>query len=242
MSDIFREVEEDLRKERAQALWDKYGIWVIGAAVAIVAVVAGTTWWNAYQRSQAEDASRAYMEADALAAEGELAEAARRFEALAAERGGGYETVARLRAAALLAEAGERDAAVAAFDAVAGEASDPVLSDLAALRAALVLSDVASPDELAVRLTPLAEEGRPWRFTALELLAFAALRADDREAAGQHYRALAEGEGVPPLSRERARTMLRGLQLEGPVARQLPGTPTDPADAPQPDAQAEGGQ
>ena len=214
MSDIFREVEEDLRRDRLQHVWRKYGVWVIGAAAAVIALVAVATWWNAHQRSQAEEAARAYIAADRIAADGEIAEAAARFQALAEERGGGYAMVSGLRAAALLSEADRRDEAIAAYDALAAESADPILSDLAALRAALLLSEVASADELAVRLAPLAREGGAWRFTALELLAFAALRAGDRQEAAARYREIAEA-AAPPRVRERARTMLRGLEVAG---------------------------
>lgn len=234
MSDIFREVEEDLRRERAEQLWKKYGGWVIGAAVALVVAIGATSWWQAHKQAEAERAARAYAEAARLAAEDKLDEAIARFQALAAESGDGYRTVANLRAAALLAQKGERDAAVALFDAVATQADDPTLKDLAALRAAMTLLDVASQDELEVRLAPLARPGRPWRHTAREFQAFAALRGDDRVLAAERYRELTQAKGVPPLSRERARTMLRALQTEGvaPPAREVAPGPADAADAP----------
>lgn len=234
MSDIFREIEEDLRRDRAAALWQKYGVWIIAAAVALVVGVASVTGWNAYRQSAAEESAKAYLAAAQVAEEGDPLQAAAMFEALAEEAGDGYRTIARLRAATLHAEAGHRDRAVAAYDEVAAEGANLVLRELAALRAALLLSDVASTDELEIRLAPLAEPGRPWRFTALELLAFAALRAGDNTLAGERYRELSEAEGVPPLSRERARTMLRSLQIDGPVARQLSAPPAASRTSPQP--------
>lgn len=40
MSDIFQEVEEDVRRERYEKLWKKYGNYIIALAVLIVAGVA----------------------------------------------------------------------------------------------------------------------------------------------------------------------------------------------------------
>ena len=40
MSDIFREVDEDVRKDQSLAFWKKYGPYVIAAAVAIMTVTA----------------------------------------------------------------------------------------------------------------------------------------------------------------------------------------------------------
>ncbi len=46
MSDIFREVDEDLRREQFKRLWDRFGTYVIGLAVLIVVVTAGYRGWD----------------------------------------------------------------------------------------------------------------------------------------------------------------------------------------------------
>ncbi|WP_425062538.1 tetratricopeptide repeat protein [Pyruvatibacter mobilis] len=229
MSDIFREVEEDLRRERYESLWDTYGAYVIGGAVALIVAVGAVSWWNASTKTAAEDAARAFVAADQLAEEGNTEEAAAAFATLAEEGNGGYEAVAGIRAAGLMAEAGDVDGAVARLDAIAAGGGDDTLRSLAALRAAMLLADTASIDDLNIRLAPLAEEGEPFRFSALELLGFAALKAGDEDAAANNFQMLADAAGAPPLMRERARDMLRGLQVDGPVARQLPATPAGEA-------------
>lgn len=231
MSDIFREVEEDLKRERYEDLWKSYGVYIVGAAVALVATVAGVSWWNAAQQSAAEDAARQFVAAGQLAEDGDTQAAADAFAAIAENSTGNYDVVAGLRTAGLLADSGDTQGAVAAYDAIAAGSGDSILKGLASIKAAILLADTASPDELKVRLTPLADEGAPWRFSALELLGFAALRADNSDEAIEHYQALADATGAPPLARERARDMLRGLQVEGPVARQLPVTSPDATDA-----------
>jgi hypothetical protein len=239
LSDIFREVEEDLRRERAEDLWKSYGAYVIGAAVALVLAVGAFSWWNTATQSAAEDAARALVSADKLADEGETAQAAAAFEAIAEDASGGYEAIAGIRAAGLLAESGDTQGAVARLDAIASGSGDDTLRSLAALRAAMLLADTASPDELSIRLSPLAEEGEPFRFSALELLGYAALRAGDKTAAGEYFQTLADAAGAPPLMRERSRDMIRGLQLEGPIARQLEVVPVPDAETQTPDAASE---
>jgi len=226
LSDIFREVDEDLRRQRAEELWKTYGSYAAAAVVAVVAVVAGVSWWNSARQSASEEAASAFVAASKIAESGEdPAAAADAFAAIAKDASGGYGTVAAMRAASLQAESGDIEGAVAAFDAIAAGSGDKTLRGLAGIKAALLLSDTASPDELEVRLTPLAAEGSAWRYSALELMGYAALRAEDHEKAALHYQTLADAPLAPPLARERARNMLRGLQLEGPVARQLPTEP-----------------
>ncbi len=41
MSDIFGEVDEEVRRERLQQLWDKYSVYIIIVAVLIVAGIGG---------------------------------------------------------------------------------------------------------------------------------------------------------------------------------------------------------
>ena len=53
MSDIFREVDEDLRREQYKRLWDRFGGYVIGLAVLIVVAVGGYKaweWWETQPR------------------------------------------------------------------------------------------------------------------------------------------------------------------------------------------------
>ncbi|MGD1935142.1 MAG: tetratricopeptide repeat protein [Candidatus Phaeomarinobacter sp.] len=224
MSDIFREVEEDLRRERAEDLWKSYGAYAIGAVVGIIAIVAGVSWWNSASQSAAEGAAREFVAASQLVEEGDTQAAADAFAAIAESASGGYEAAASLRAASLQAQAGDVEGAIATFDAIAAGGGDETLKGLASIRAALLMADTASPDDLKIRLTPLAAVDSPWRFSALELLGYAALRDSDTNSAAEYYQQLADATGGPPLARERARDMLRGLQVEGPVARQLPAS------------------
>lgn len=222
MSDIFREVEEDLRRQRAEDLWKSYGPYVLGAAVGLVAIVGGVSWWNAARQSAAEDTASKFVAASELVTQGDTEAAADAFAAIAQSAGGGYEAVASMRAAGLQAQAGDTEGAVATYDAIAAGGGDSILKGLASLKAALLMADTASTDELKIRLTPLADGSSPWRFSALELLGYVSLRDNDTAAAGEYYQQLADAASAPPLARERARDMLRGLQIEGPVARQLP--------------------
>ena len=50
MSDIFQEVDEEVRRERLMQLWKRYGNFVIAAAVIVVLGVGGWRgyqWWDA---------------------------------------------------------------------------------------------------------------------------------------------------------------------------------------------------
>ena len=187
MSDIFTEVDEEVRRERLKKLWDRYGNLVIAAAVVAVISVGG---WRGYQYYEAKQAAAAGGQFDAaadLADQGKTADAEAAFGKIAAEGTAGYRALARLR---LAATAAERDpkAAVAAYDAIANDGSvAKVFQEFAGVRAGMLLVDSAPLAEITKRLEPLAQAGGAFRHSARELLALAAVQATDSVAAKKWF-------------------------------------------------------
>jgi hypothetical protein len=204
MSDLFREVDEELKQDRAKSLARRWGP-LVGSVVAVVLVAtAGWTLWDRWQQSRAESATAALIET--LSAQGaDPATTADRLAVLADEAGGAHETLAVLNEASMRAEAGDTAAAVALYTRVAEDGgADPVFRDLA--RLALVMHQLgeADPADLAARLEPLAAADSPWRFTARELQALVALEAGDTDRARALAAELAEAPQAPPGVRTRA--------------------------------------
>ena len=212
MSDIFREVEEEVRKDKLLALWKKYGVYVIIAAVALVAGTGLRVVWREYQQNrQAEDAA-AFAQAGNLLAEGQVKDAAAAYAGLAKDANGGYAVVAAFHAAQAQEKAGDIGAAVATYDKLAGESeAGPALRDVARLSAAMLRSGEAPLEEMQKRLAPLDADDNPWRFSARELLAAARLRSGDEKGARELLNGLAEDAGTPAGVRARAEQFLAAL-------------------------------
>jgi hypothetical protein len=214
--DIFDEVSEDLRAERMRKLLARYGGLLAGLALAIVLGVAGLQGWRWWQDRQAAQAATAYLAAaQGAAAEGaDPRAAAERFAAVAADAPSGYRTLARLRAAALRAEAGEREAALALWDGIARDgAVEPLFRDLATLLWGLHALDGGGvdPAQVEARLAPVAAAGNPWRASAEEVRALAAIRRGETEAARRMLAALAADANAPAGVRDRAGRILAVL-------------------------------
>ena len=211
MSDIFREVDEELRQDKLRALWKKHGLSIIIFAAAIVVGVAGMRGYQAWDRSQAGADGARFSRAIELLREGEREEGRAILAELAADSYANYPVMARMREAAAFAEAGERDAAVAAYDAVAGDGGvDQMLRDVARVRAALILVDSAAPDEIQDRLGDLAESEGSWHHSARELIALSLYRAGDHAAADAEYDRIMADPAAPVGLRGRAE-MMRAL-------------------------------
>ena len=204
MSDVFREVDEEVRREQAFKLWRVYGKYIIVVAAAVVIGIGGKVGWQKYQLSQRIAESTRFNVAVGMLTSGDAEAAAREFAALATDASDGYAMLARLREAQALVAAGKKKEAVAALDRLAADGEvDQATRDLAALLAALQVSDSASADELDRRLAPLVAEGSVWRPNALELQGLAALRRNERAKARKIFSALAKETDAPPALRRR---------------------------------------
>jgi hypothetical protein len=214
MSDqFFREVEEAVRQDRYKKLWDRYGVYALGAAGLLVVGVAGYQGWNFWQQKQAQQAGADFTKALSMAEEGgdtaEVAKAVEKLNALAEKGPAGYRILARFQLAAAHAKAGEIDSAVADYDALAKDSSvDPILRDRAALEAAALRLDKADYAEMEGRLKGLIDSNSAWRFSARELLGLSAYRLKDMREAERQFSALVGDQGTPPNLRERADMML----------------------------------
>src|SRR5216683_4407936 len=113
VSDIFREIDEELRRDNLLKLWSRYGRYVVALAVFVLVVAGGIVAWRDHQLSERRAQSTRYASALSLARGGKEADAVKVFEAIARE-GGGYAVLASFEEAALLAKSGDREAAIAA--------------------------------------------------------------------------------------------------------------------------------
>jgi hypothetical protein len=208
VSDIFREVDEEVRREQLKKLWDRYGNYVVAAAVLLVAAVAAWRaymWWEA---KKAAETGAAFEAATTLAEAGKRSEAEAAFAKIAADGTAGYRHLARMREAAELAQSDVK-AAIAAYDQIAADrAVGPVLQDLAALRAGALLIDSGALEEAQRRLEPLAANDRTFRHTAREFLVLAAWRAGDATAAKRWFDLIMTDAQTPAATRSRVEMLM----------------------------------
>jgi len=157
VADIFQEVDEEVRREQLQKLWQRYGHFAIAGCILIVVAVGGWRGYDWWQAKKAAESGAAFEAAVALAETGKHQEAEAAFAKLATDGTASYRTLARLREAAELART-DKAAAVKAYDDIAADKSAGlVIDELAALRAAFLLVDTAPYSEIRARLEPLRE-------------------------------------------------------------------------------------
>jgi hypothetical protein len=210
--DIFDEVSEDLRAERTQKLLKQYGGLLMAAALVVLAGVGAWKGWQWYEAQQREQVAGMFLTALRTADRPDGAERAAALPELgevAAKGDAGYRALARLRAAALKADAGDLPGALALWDDVAGDrAADPVLRDVATLMWVMRQIDSADPAVLEARVGPIAAASSPLRAMAQEAQALLALRQGRTEAAREGLAKLSRDVTVPDGVRGRANGIL----------------------------------
>jgi hypothetical protein len=211
VSEIFREIDEELRRDNLLQLWSRYGRYIIGLAVLVLLVAGGIVAWRDHQLSERRAQSMRYSSALSLVREGKVADASKVFSVIAQE-GGGYATLAAFEEAEMLAKSGDRKAAAAAFDRIAATGGlDPVFRELATLLSVMQGLPDTDPHSVIDRLGPLTSPGNPWRSTALELTAAARLQTGDKSGALEVYKTLADDLAAPQGTRARAAEMAAAL-------------------------------
>jgi len=208
--DIFEEVDEELRKDKYQDLARQYGPLVLGAAAAIILGTAGYQGWHAWQTSTRERSSDAFAVAMNALDAGRSAQAVSGLETLVETGTPAYATLALMQRAAIAQEAGDHAAAAGFYEQAAERTAEPLIRDLATLKAVWALWDTLSFNDVEIRLAPLTSATSPYRHLAREAIAQAALRAGDMERARREYQFLSTSFDAPQGVARRA---LEGLAL-----------------------------
>jgi hypothetical protein len=215
VSDIFQEVDEEVRRDQLKKLWERYQNYIIAAAIVLVLAVAGWRGYDWWETKKAAEAGAAFEAAILLSEQGKHAEAEAAFSKIANESSTTYRPLAQVRAAAELAQTDPK-AAVAAYDKIAADSSlGPVLRDLAGLRAGALMIDNGSFADVRQRLEPLTGAGRTFRHTARELLALAAWRAEDTAAAKRWIDMISTDPETPADERGRVEMLSALIASEG---------------------------
>lgn len=233
---FYREVDEELRKEKAANWFKRYGLAVIVGVVLLLAAIAGYLWWQHSRREQAGEHGALMTKALEEASARQTKQATAKLDTLVEEGGPGYRAAALLAKASLAAQdsaaaaprvipgaapapvqenAAKRKEALDLFRQVAGNEDFPeTYRNVALLRQTQMEFDTLQPAQVIQRLQPMAQPGNPWFGSAGEMVALAHLKAGRPQQAGPIFAALAKDENLPQTIRSRAVQMAGALGFD----------------------------
>ncbi len=204
MSDIFHEVDDDIRRERYKRLWDRFGLWAIGFLVLVVLATSAWRIWLYYEERAARQAGDVFLSALQIAAAGDGDTLPARLGELE-DAPPGYRLLAGFLAAASLGEAGDRAGAARAYEAIAeNDAVLPAYRDMARLSAAYSLLHEGGYAQALEQARRINAPGRPFHGLAREAEAMAAWKLGRIDDAREIADALALGADYDFALRGRA--------------------------------------
>ena len=169
MSDEFiREVDEDIRQKQINDLWKKYGKFVIGIAVGVVAIVAGRAIYSSIVESKYSEQATLYSQALSMNQE-EISSA---LDPLTNSDVDAYEILATFKKAELFIADGDKTGAIGILDQFASTSSvSQIYKDIATIQAALLELDTASVDQIRSRLSLILNSDSKYQYFASESMA-----------------------------------------------------------------------
>ena len=221
---FFQEVEESVRQDQYVALARKYGVFVIAAIALVLAGVGGWRLYQGWETNQARQASESFAAAQKLIEGGNVKGGAAAFEQMSRTAPKIYRLMARMQHAQALEAEGDLTGALAEFDAVAGDASDPIMRDSARMRAAYLVAETQDLAAVQARVTPIIQAGGAMAPMARELLGVKAWEAGRLELARDTLQTLTLAFDAPDSVRQRAQLALTVIGA--------PAAPAAPAAAP----------
>jgi len=208
MSDIFREIDDDIRRDHAIDVWKKYSSWFLLFGALIVAATGGYRFYTHNEIQKAEALGTRFQSALEASLAGKTDDSAKDFNAIAAEGGVGYGLLARFRLAAERSLSDNVDS-TKQFELLAADASlPPVLRGLARLRAATLIADTSTVEDLQARVQPLMMPGETWAGNARELLGLKALKSGDIAGAGKLFDEIMTDTIAPATLKQRVQVYL----------------------------------
>lgn len=223
-----REVDEELRRDRMEALWRRHGRTAIAVLVVLLVALAAFLWWQNHRDRQRGAAGENLSQALQDLSSGQDA-AAKQKLAKVKDGGSGYAALARMTEASLASQKGDGKTASAQFRAIAadGKVAEP-LRDVATIRAAALDFDTAPPQQIVDRLKDLAVAGNPFFGSAGEMTALAYLKMGKRTQAQTLLKAIAVDQTVPETIRDRIARLSTIAALPAAAAAPAPAATPKP--------------
>ena len=210
-----REVDENLRRDRARDFGKKYAGWLIGAVVLFLGASGGWIYWQHDQKNKSEQAVDQLAQVYTSLGKGQVGNAPARLDVLAKDRSDGVRASAMFGRAVVAIQQGDLKLATTKFREIAADKSlSQSFRDLALIRQTALEFDSLKPEEVIARLEPLAKPDSPWFGSAGEMTGMALIKQGKNVEAGRLFAAIAKNDQVPGSVRARSVQIASSLGVD----------------------------
>lgn len=220
---LLQEVDEAVRKDQLDSIWQRFGLWIVGGVVAALIAFGGYLYWGHLQDSKRGENAEALVAAMAKVKAAQPTAATADLAKLEAEGGPAYRAAALFQQANMKAERGDLKAAAALMAKAAADTDlDQSLRDLALLRQTAFELDTLKPEMVIARMKPMVDSKDPvssWFPSAAELSAIAHYQLGQYRQAGELYGRIAKLPDIPKSLQSRAVQMAGMLGVDAVADR-----------------------
>ena len=211
--DIFDEVDDDLRADKARAMLRRYGAYLVLAMLLTLVGVGVYQKWEERQQAAADALGAKFIQAQKASQVAlppkDLPE---QFRAIAGSGSEGYKVLATLQLAAIDWAAGRQKQALAGWQSVEDDRSAPqLLRDLALLSSIQQQIDTGDAKALKTQLLPIVQAGGAFRPLALETQALLDVKLGRMKEAKAVLHGLTEDPSASQELRQLAQNVLLAL-------------------------------
>jgi hypothetical protein len=216
MSDILREIDEELQREHMAKLWRKYQYVIVGVIALLVFGTASHSAWRAHKDQAEVNRSVALGSLgtdDSMKVEAKI-ESYQAFARM--NQGTGQAVLAQMTAIGGLIHAKKTEEALKALDGLANDQTAPKMAqDYARVVRVELMLDTGNPVQLRQQLEPLAAEGQPWRFTARMMQGALFGKHGDHAKAKEIFKAISLDMTAPTTMRDEAKLLANYYATQG---------------------------
>ena len=202
MSDIIRQIDEDLRREKLSKIWNKYGLYAVSTIIVIVFTVIGYQLNVSISKSKNEILVETFIKATN---DNNFIEQIPLYEEIISSNNEYLSGLAALRTSNLQVQNGNIEEGYSTLEKIAENIEyDVVIRDLATYL--LFMAKMEDPDDLASNLNLTNEriESSPFKYSFLEIIAVRKLILGDYAEAKKDFEDLISNLDLPIEIRNRA--------------------------------------
>jgi hypothetical protein len=207
VSDILREIDEDLRQDKLKALWKKYGIIIITIIVAPIIILSAFKFYQNWETNKADKSGSLLLEAIEYININDFDNASLKIEDLKNISSKEYAQYATVIEAAIAVESNDIDQAIKLYETYIKNSNDSLLKGFALIRVAYLKVDWVSPEEIKKLLSPILEEDNSLYGIGLELIGYSYYKNNDYDESFKQFELILNNRYNSPSLLNRANIM-----------------------------------
>ena len=214
-----REVDENLRRDKARDFVRENGKWLVAAVILFLAICGAIIYWQYHREQQAEKQVEQLAEIYRDIGSGNVTKAPQQLDELSNSGSKAVRASALFTRAALALQQNDAKLATEKYRQIAADDGlPPAYRDAALVRQTALEFDRLKPEDVIARLEPLTKPGNPWFGSAGEMTAVALLKQGKTAQAGRLFAAMAKDTTVPQSIKSRSVQIAGSLGVDASSA------------------------